>query len=121
MQYIKRPWLLVDYLVLPDGSQQAANVHGREHFKPSLASQVIDLLYANSGWHFNEVEKAMLGGVGMLMQKHNRVSGNPSETSPKWFQQEYNWVGFVAVSDPGPGTESLIKRRAQTPITVVYP
>ncbi len=70
--------------------------------------QVIDLLYANSGWHFNEVEKAILGGVGKLLKKHGRDKSPDNSSTAAWYQQEYNWVGFVAVSQPGPGRESFI-------------
>lgn len=65
--------------------------------------QVIDLLYANSGWHFNEVEKAVLGGVGKLLKALGKDNGPTGKSTAEWFQQEYNWVGFVAVSNPGLG------------------
>ena len=62
--------------------------------------QVIDLLYANSGWHFNEVEKAILGGVGKIISKLKQKGAREVAEQAKWYQQEYNWIGYVAVSKP---------------------
>ena len=65
--------------------------------------QVIDLLYANSGWHFNEVEKLVLGGVGKLLQMAGKDKSPSYKSFAEWFQQEYNWIGFLAVSKPDSG------------------
>ena len=65
--------------------------------------QVIDFLYANSGWQFGEVARAVNKGVGRLMELAGSDRSPDGIPLASWLQQQYNWIGFVAVSDPGPG------------------
>jgi len=69
--------------------------------------QVLDFLYANSGWQFGDVARAVNKGVGRLMELTGKDNSPSNMPLAAWLQQEYNWIGFVAVSDPGAGNALL--------------
>lgn len=60
---------------------------------------MIDFLYANSGWYFNDLERAVNDGIGKLIESEK----DPEKRLARKLQEQYNWIGYVAVSDPGPG------------------
>lgn len=64
---------------------------------------MVDFLYANSGWYFNDLERAVQDGIGDLLKRHGKDKLPQGKSLSEYLQQQYNWIGFVAVSDPGEG------------------
>lgn len=48
----------------------------------------------------------VLGGAGKILKRFGKDKSPSDKSTAEWFQQEYNWVGFVAVSSPGKGKDT---------------